>query len=136
MKNPDSDWPKSPEVKADNEEALQEIVKNPVSVTHSLVMTGSENQSVNLSQVIDIERYSSVTRLLRITAYILRFIRNVKKTVSERETHESPGQSSKKGLNAQELNQAETLWIKTVQTVSFAKELEFLQSKGGTFPPV
>ena len=27
------------------------------------------------------------------------------------------------------------LWIKTVQTASFAKELEFLQSKRGTFPP-
>ena len=42
----------------------------------------------------------------------------------------------KKELNAQELNQAEMLWIKTVQTASFGKELEYLQSKRGTFPPV
>ena len=131
-------WPESIQTRAlsDNEEAIQEVIKNPVSVTHSLVTRGSEDQSVNLSQIIDIERYSTVTRLLRVTAYILRFIRNVKKSVSDHETHQSPGQSSRKELNAQELNQAETLWIKTVQTASFAKELEFLQSKRGTFPPL
>ena len=131
-------WPESIQISAlsDNEEAIQEVIKNPVSVTHSLVTTGSEDQSVNLSQIIDIERYSTVTRLLRVTAYILRFTRYVKKSVSDRETHQSPGQSSRKELNAQELNQAETLWIKTVQTMSFAKELEFLQIKRGTFPPL
>ena len=111
-------------------------MKNPVSVTHSLTTTGSEEHSVNLSQLIDIERYSSVTRLLRMTAYILRFIRNAKKSVSHHETHKSPQQSLKGELNAQELNQAEMLWIKIVQTASFAKELEFLQSRRGTFPPV
>ena len=111
-------------------------MKNPVSVTRSLTTTGSEEHSVNLSQVIDIERYSSVTRLLRVTAYILRFIRNAKKSVSHHETRKSPEQSSKGELNVQELNQAEMLWIKIVQTASFAKELEFLQSRRGTFPPV
>lgn len=131
-------WPESPQTSAlsENKDALQEVVKNPVSVTHSLVTTESEDHSVNLSQVIDIERYSSVTRLLRVTAYVLRFIRNAKKSVSNRETPKSPERSSRKELNAQELNQAEMLWIKTVQTASFAKELEFLQSKRGTFPPV
>ncbi|KAL9961132.1 hypothetical protein ACROYT_G030023 [Oculina patagonica] len=131
-------WPESPQTSAlsENKDALQEVVKNPVSVTHSLVTTESKDHSVNLSQVIDIERYSSVTRLLRVTAYVLRFIRNAKKSVSNRETPKSPEQSSRKELNAQELNQAEMLWIKTVQTASFAKELEFLQSKRGTFPPV
>ncbi|KAL9954863.1 hypothetical protein ACROYT_G042448 [Oculina patagonica] len=118
-------WPESPQTSAlsENKEALQEVVKNPISVTHSLVTTESEDHSVNLSQVIDIERYSSVTRLLRVTAYILRFICNAKKSIP-------------RDLNAQELNQAEMLWVKTVQTASFAKELEFLQSKRGTFPPV
>ena len=60
-------WPESPPPSAlsDNEEALQVVIKNPVSVTHSLVTTESEDHSVKLSEVIDIERYSSVTRLLR-----------------------------------------------------------------------
>ena len=131
-------WPESPQTSAlsDDEEALQEVLKSPVSVTHSLVTTESEDHSINLSQVIDIERYCSVTRLFRVTAYLLRFIGNAKNSVSNRETHKLPEHSSKRELNAQELNQAEMLWIKTVQKASFAKELEFLQSKRGTFPPV
>ena len=66
----------------------------------------------------------------------MRFIRYAKKSVSSRETQKAPEQPSKEELDAQELNQAEMLWIKTVQTASFAKVLEFLQSKRGTFPPV
>ena len=50
-------WPESPQTSAlfDNEDALQEVTKNSVSVTHSLVTADSEGQSVDLSQVIDIE---------------------------------------------------------------------------------
>ena len=48
---------------------------------------------------------------------------NAKESVSNQETQKSPEQSSRKELSAQELNQAEMLWIKTVQTASFAKEL-------------
>ena len=39
-------------------------------------------QSVNISCAIDIARFSSFERLLNTTAYVLRFIRNIK--VSER----------------------------------------------------
>ena len=102
----------------------------------SRILAESESQLVDLSQVIDIEGYSSVTRLLRITAHILRFIRNAKKGVSNRETHKTPREPLRKELNAQELNEAELLWIKTVQKASFAKEIGFLQSNGGTFSPV
>ena len=50
-------WPESPQTNAllDDEDALQEVTKNPVNVTHSLVMAESESQSVDLSQVINIE---------------------------------------------------------------------------------
>ena len=58
-------WPESLQTSAlsENEEALQEVMKNPVSVTHSLVTTESEDHSVKPSEVIDTERYSSVTSL-------------------------------------------------------------------------
>ena len=120
----------------DNEDVVQEIVKHPASVTHSLVTTRSEGQSVDLSQVIDIERYSSVTRLFRVTTYVLRFIRNAKKNTLGGQAHKIPRELRTKELNAQELNQAETQWIKTVQKASFAKELDFLEGQRGTFPPV
>ena len=73
---------------------------------------------------------------MRITAYILQFIRNAKTGVSNRETHKTPREPLREDLDAEELNEAEFLWIKSVQKVSFAKEIEFLQSKGGTSPPV
>ena len=51
-------WPKSLQTNAfmDNKDVVPEIVKHPESVTHSLVTTRSEGQSVDLSQIIDIER--------------------------------------------------------------------------------
>ena len=45
---------------------------------------------------IDIERHS-VTRLLCVTAYLLQFIRNGKKSVSNRKTHKSPAEQSSNG---------------------------------------
>ena len=120
-----------------NEDVVQEIVKHPASVTLSLVTTRSEGQSVDLNQIIDIERYSRVTRLFRVTAYVLRFIRYAKKNTRSPggQPHKIPRERRTKELSAQELNQAETQWIKTVQKASLAKELDFLESQRGTFPP-
>ena len=66
-------WPRSPQTKTllDKEDVPQEMVKYPASVMYSLVTTKSDYQSVDLSLVIDIEQYSSVTRLFRVIAYIL-----------------------------------------------------------------
>jgi len=103
-------WPKSLQTNAfmDNEDVVQEIVEHPASVTHSLVTTRSEGQSVNLSRIIDIDRYSRVTRLFRVTAYVLRFIRNAKKNTLGGQAHKILRELRTKELNAQELNQAET----------------------------
>ena len=89
----------------DNEDVLQEIVKQITRVTHSLVTTKSEYQSVDPSQVIDIERYSGVARLFRVTAYILRIIRNIKKSTPDSETRKIP-RGQRKELDAEEVNQA------------------------------
>ena len=77
-----------------------------------------------------------MTRLFRVTAYVLRFIRNAKKNTPGGQAHKIPRELLTKELKAQEFNQAETQWIKTVQKASFAKELDFLESQRGTFPPV
>ena len=130
-------WPTSPQTKTlfDNENVRQEIVKHPASVMHSLVTTKSEYQSVDFGQIIDIERYSSVTGLFRVTAYILRFTRNAKASTPDNETRKI-AREPRKELDAEEVNQAEKLWIRTVQNASFAEELDFLQVQTGTFPPV
>ncbi|GFQ69643.1 uncharacterized protein TNCT_463391 [Trichonephila clavata] len=54
--------------------------------------------------IIDISRYSSYTKLLRVTAWIIRFVHNCKSHL--RIIHE---------LNCNEIEKAEDYWIQTVQ---------------------
>ena len=65
----------------------------------------------------------------------LAIIRNAKKSTLDSGTRKL-SRELRKEFHAEEMNQAEKLWIRTLQKVSFAKELDFLQSQRGTFPPV
>ncbi|XP_065915750.1 uncharacterized protein [Dysidea avara] len=77
-----------------------------------------------LGQIIDITRYSKLTKLLRITAYVLRFITNIKQTLPKLSGHLTPT----------ELSHAQVLWIKSVQQHSFCNEIANLQSKASRLP--
>ena len=68
------------------------------------VMTALEEKKSGVSEVIDINRFSSYNRLLRVTAWVFRFISNLKakregKNISVNE------------LDASEIYYAETRWI-------------------------
>ena len=52
---------------------------------------------------IDLKRFSSYLRLIRVTAYVRKFIRKIRGTKEGVE------------LEAKELNEAENLWVKTIQ---------------------
>ena len=69
---PESKWPS--EVQSNvNDIACQEIVKNPPEPTH--VLTIHNKPVPNLGAVIDCNRYSSLTHLLRVTAYVFQFVK-------------------------------------------------------------
>ena len=69
---PENEWPS--EVQSNvNDIACQEIVKNPPEPTH--VLTIHHNPVPNLGAVVDCNRYSSLTRLLRVTAYVFQFVK-------------------------------------------------------------
>ena len=55
--------------------------------------------------VIDIERFSDLERLLRLTAFVIRFVSNLKKSVKK--TRAVYGE-----LTVEELEVAEKLWVK------------------------
>ncbi|XP_064638311.1 uncharacterized protein LOC135494326 [Lineus longissimus] len=55
------------------------------SVTSTLVNAANTTSEVNSTHVIDINRYSSYTRMIRITALVLRFIWNIRKRNTETE---------------------------------------------------
>ena len=88
------------------------------AITHSLA-TAALNRTLyeNLEKIMDIERYGSKLRLLRVTAYVLKFIRLLR---GDR------GAVKSKDLRAEDLNFAEVTWIRGVQAHSFGTERQDL----------
>ena len=71
------------------------------------VMTVTKEKS-GVHSVIEIERYSSLRKLLRVTAYVKRFIENMER--------KRVGVEMKFGrIEVDEIRQAEMIWIKNVQ---------------------
>ena len=95
--------------------AHEEIVKKSPLIIHSLVSQSSERRRIN--KVIDCTRYSSKVRLLRVTATVLKVVKKWRHL----------DDNSTMQLNAVELNEAEQLWIKSIQAESFESELRNLE---------
>ena len=63
---------------------------------------------------IDCTRFSSWRRLVRVTAYVFRFYRNLKARVKKRKA-EKPDNQRNSCLSVKELEESETYWIKQNQ---------------------
>ena len=128
LKFPEEQWPTDPQpTSKDNEQAFVELIKHPPMVTHSLAgLSPSTYGSFNLENIIDPQRYSTKTKLLRVTAIVLQFIRNLRKREPRPKTLE---------LLAEQLIQAEKMWIRCTQSSAFQAEIRQL-AIGGTNPMV
>ena len=93
------------------------MVRNTPTITHS--MLGLEVEGPSLSKVIEINRYSSFNFLLRVSAYVLRFIKNVRR-------HNQTRQDTCLVLEASEIQQAEMLWIRSIQYEFFPEAICYL----------
>ncbi|XP_067029688.1 uncharacterized protein [Acropora muricata] len=115
------------------EEIHREAIKTEKDITHSMVNTGtSDSLYCGIDKIMDIERYSNITKLLRVTAYVIRFADNLNKRVRKQ-----CQENLSKELTADELKISETLWIKSVQTAAFVDELSFLNRKNSkSTPPI
>ena len=121
---PETEWPTNESTHFGDEEALKEAAKNAVNITHSLVnSTANEPTTPKVDNLIDITRFSDLTKLLRVTALVVKFVNKLKSTVP---TKSSSG-SGTEILTALELTNAEELWIKAVQASSFNEEIKFLR---------
>ena len=76
--------------------------------------------SSSLLNIIDLERYSSLNKLLAVTSCVIRFLTNCKS--GEKDRKFGP-------LTTQELSIAMTLWIKAVQGQIFSREIQQLSRK-------
>ena len=130
---PETEWPANEPTHFGNEEALKEAAKNAENITHSLVSTANEPTTPRVDNLIDITRFSDLTKLLRVTALVVKFVNKLKNPVRSK----SSSGSGTEILTAPELTNAEELWIKAVQASSFDEEIEFLRDhrQNKTVPP-
>ena len=129
---PEEEWPQEQATVDTNQAALSEVVKNPPNVIHVLTSCEEIPTEVNLAKIINCHQISSLNRLLRVTAYVLRFVDNFKQRTSTRKSRmkeESTKEEDDRELNSTEISRAEPVWIKTVQANSFKDELKFVQNQ-------
>ena len=94
-------WPKGL-ILEDSEEVKSEKKKVNVLIAVTETPTG-------VSQMIDINKYSTLRKLLRVTTWVKRFVDNLKARKEGKDLNVE-------GLSAQEITSAEKLWIKDVQS--------------------
>ena len=73
-----------------------------------VVLVTTAEEPLLISQVVDISRYSTLGKLLRVTAYVKRFVNNLKKRLAKEEI--AVGR-----LSIDEIERAEIEWIKCAQ---------------------
>jgi len=94
-----------------NEIVEKEVIKNPPTFSHVFTSATSQGtQPKGLEQIIDINRFSSLVRLLRVTVLVIRFVTLLKNTRTTSEQRNS-------SLSGSELSDASLAWIKEIQAV-------------------
>ena len=103
---PEHEWPTVPPPNPDKTEVERDIRKD-----YNYKVCIVKEDSIT---PIDCTKFSKWRRLVRVTAYVFRFVRNVKARVKKSNTGsaEIPRSNS---LSVEELNQLETYWVKLNQ---------------------
>lgn len=111
----------SPDQSERTEEDVQEDeVKSELRSKHQIVVQFVKQDTDFLKPVLCLEKYSKLKTVLRVTAWIKRFITN---------TRSSTKMSGE--LTAEELIEAGKHWIKVIQNQSFSSEIDLLRAGKG-----
>ena len=113
LKFPKEKWLPEPgnteiEVNEANVEVMK--LKAPPSITRWLTSVSKTVSLPNIEAVVDCNRYSSKTKLLRVTARVMRFINDIRDY----------------RLASEQLKAAEKLWVRSIQASSFKAEARCL----------
>ena len=90
------------------EECISEMKALDRKSTLNLLVT---EERPSLSQILHCEQYSTIRRLLRVTAYVVKFVRLLKQKTQSSDTSPSTV------LTATEISDAEMLWVKEAQAL-------------------
>ncbi|XP_068738691.1 uncharacterized protein [Montipora capricornis] len=135
LRGPPRNYPNSEVLKEEDlsEECMTEFKakeRNPQDVTTMVNLTTKPSNSVKMTEIIDYERFSDATKLFRLTALSLKFIRNLTSARNGRKE----SQSKQVTLTAEEISEAKVLWIREVQKpLEREKNFENLKLQLGLF---
>lgn len=132
LKRDESEWPK-PSRAPSAEESL--VIQKEIRPLKVAVVT-TDNWLL--------DTFESISRLNLVTAFVFRFVNNLKAAVELRKAGNPPTKppirqqaenvmEHVKPVHRIELNQAEAFWIKQTQSSAYAEELKFLR-EGKTIP--
>ena len=79
----------------------------------------SSNVTEGIDKLIKVERYSTLTRLLRVTALVMRFIFNCRSEKSARRLEP---------VTSSELRDAELMWVRSCQQNAYGDEIRSIKS--------
>ena len=103
------------------------LLKTAVAKVTSGIYTVDANilfDEPRIHNVIDIKKFSIYRKLIRVTAYVIRFI-----NLCKAKLRTSRSLSSIKPLTVPELQEAEKLWLLSCQSTSYHAEITSLKSK-------
>ena len=103
LEDSETEWPPTIDELEQTPESLTEVKKN------TTVMVADVREECSIANVIDVNRYSSFTKLARVTAWVSRFVSNTRAQRNKQE--KLTGQ-----LEVSEVNRAEIQWIKVAQS--------------------
>ena len=116
LKLDEEEWPSSPKLDNTTSEVMQEMKADTLRNAEM-----EQTQVLLTCEVVECKNHSSLLKLLRITAFVMRFVTNIKKGLN--------GDSKTSGLlNVAEMQEAETYWIRTAQQV-LVSEADFKRKK-------
>ncbi|GFW85048.1 integrase catalytic domain-containing protein [Trichonephila clavipes] len=74
---------------------------------------------LNTASIINLNKFSSLQKLLRVTSWVLRFVHNIRNRFNKRSND----------LSTEEIDGAEKFWIQLVQIDAFAEEVNCLRAR-------
>ena len=95
---------------------------NTKTTTDGATQTDPAEKQLGIHNLIDVSRFSTLSRLLTVTAYVLRFVKNLQNHATKTD---GP-------LSVQERQEAQRKWIQNSQALIYAAEIANLQSKSRT----
>ena len=81
------------------------------ATTVNLTKEPTQIKTIKLTEAIDCEQFNDATKLFRVTALSLKFIRNLKAARNQRREP----QNTKPTLTVEEISEAKSLWIREIQ---------------------